>query len=76
MKPCPCNSGLDYAECCEPYITGQKNAPTAEALMRSRYTAYVVHAIDYIINTCHEEGENIDYKQTRSNGVKSPIGWA
>ena len=54
---CPCDSGLSYAECCEPYITGIKDAPTAEALMRSRYTAYVVHAIDYIINTCLEKNK-------------------
>ena len=52
---CPCGSGLTYADCCEPYITGAKAAPTAEALMRSRYTAYAVHAIDYIIDTCLEE---------------------
>ena len=41
MKNCACLSGLPYSECCEPYITGAKNPPTAEALMRSRYTAYV-----------------------------------
>jgi SEC-C motif-containing protein len=44
-----------YKDCCKPYIKGKKNAPTPEALMRSRYTAYVVHAIDYIIDTCHED---------------------
>jgi len=53
-KNCPCGSGVEYADCCEPYITGAKNAPTAEALMRSRYSAYVKHAIDYIIGTCIE----------------------
>jgi SEC-C motif-containing protein len=52
---CPCGSGFDYGDCCEPYITGEKNAPTAEELMRSRYTAYVVHAIDYIMETFHED---------------------
>jgi SEC-C motif-containing protein len=33
--------------------------------MRSRYTAYAVHAIDYIINTSLDENERIDYKQTK-----------
>jgi SEC-C motif-containing protein len=35
--------------------------------MRSRYSAYVVHAVDYIIDTCHkEEGKaDIDYKSTK-----------
>ena len=72
MELCACGSGLNYAECCEPYISGQKNAPTAEALMRSRYTAYVVHAIDYIITTCLDEGKDrIDHKQTKEWSEKS-----
>jgi SEC-C motif-containing protein len=66
MKNCPCGSGRPYTECCEPYILGKAKAPTAEALMRSRYSAYVEHAIDYIINTCvHREEDKIDYKSTR-----------
>ena len=72
MKTCPCNSGINYGECCEPYITGAKNAPTAEGLMRSRYTAYVEHAIDYIIETCvYDEKEKIDVRQTRNWSEKS-----
>jgi len=66
MKNCPCGSGRPYADCCELYITGKAKAPTAEALMRSRYSAYVEHAIDYIIDTCIHRGEDdIDYKSTR-----------
>jgi SEC-C motif domain protein len=55
---CPCGSGKKYSECCEPVIKGTKKAATAEALMRARYTAYVVHEIDFIINSC-QEGEGI-----------------
>ena len=56
---CPCGSGKKYAECCEPVIKGTSLAPTAEALMRARYTAYVKHEIDFIIDTCeHAEGIN------------------
>jgi SEC-C motif-containing protein len=67
MKNCPCGSGLSYAECCEPYIKGALKPPTAEALMRSRYSAYVEHAIDYLIETCvRREGKKaVDVKQTR-----------
>ncbi|MDR2793256.1 MAG: YchJ family protein [Treponema sp.] len=69
---CPCGSGKDYAACCEPYITGARNPPTAESLMRSRYSAYAVHAIDYIINTCVKKGEqDIDFKQTKDWSEKS-----
>ena len=72
MKQCPCGSGLAYAECCEPYITGIRNAPTAEALMRSRYSAYAEHAIDYIVETCTlEEKDKIDVTQTRNWSEKS-----
>ena len=66
MKNCPCGSGREYSACCEPYIRGKAKAPTAEALMRSRYTAYAEHEIDYIIKTCEDRGKkNIDYKSTR-----------
>jgi SEC-C motif-containing protein len=72
MKPCPCGSGREYGECCEPYISGLRNAPTAEALMRSRYSAYVEHEIDYIVKTCAEdEQERIDIEQTKSWSERS-----
>jgi len=72
MKPCPCGSGLAYEECCEPYIKGLKAAPTAEALMRSRYTAYVEHAIDYIVDTCSpDEKDKIDVQQTKNWSERS-----
>jgi SEC-C motif-containing protein len=50
---CPCGSQLRYTACCEVFITGKstgkKPAPTPEALMRSRYSAYVQQAYDYIL---------------------------
>jgi SEC-C motif-containing protein len=52
MEPilCPCTSQKKYVDCCKPYLTG-KPAPTAEALMRSRYTAYTQGMIDYLSET-------------------------
>jgi len=47
---CPCGSQLPDSQCCSRYIAGEI-APTAEALMRSRYTAYVRQAVDYLIAT-------------------------
>ena len=38
-------------DCCEPFVSGKAKAPTAEALMRSRFAAYVVGAIDYLVAT-------------------------
>ncbi|MDR1318646.1 MAG: YchJ family protein [Treponema sp.] len=72
MKACPCGSGRAISDCCGPYITGKSKAPTAEALMRSRYSAYVEHAVDYIIKTCiHDVKDDVDIKQTRDWSEKS-----
>ncbi|MDP6109524.1 MAG: YchJ family metal-binding protein, partial [Rhodospirillales bacterium] len=54
MSKCPCKSGLAYDDCCGPYIAG-KAAPTAEALMRSRYTAHVEDNHAYLIETVAPE---------------------
>ena len=65
---CPCGSGKTYDECCGPIISGSVLAATAEALMRSRYSAYVKHEIDHIARTClpnEEEGTEIDLEETR-----------
>lgn len=53
MENCPCTPNKKYDECCGPYLKGTANAPTAEALMRSRYTAYTLDDYDYVIRTCH-----------------------
>ncbi len=50
MNECPCGSNLSFEKCCGPIIDGEP-APTAQALMRSRYTAYVVGALDHVANT-------------------------
>lgn len=52
---CPCCSGKTYPLCCEPYHLWQKNAETAEILMRSRYSAYALHNAEYLIKTWHPE---------------------
>jgi SEC-C motif-containing protein len=66
MENCPCGSGIDYNECCKPLIHDDKPAPTAEALLRSRYTAYTEADVDYIINTTHPDYRaQIDPNSTR-----------
>jgi SEC-C motif-containing protein len=67
---CPCGSGKSYSQCCEPIILGSAPAQTAEALMRSRYTAYAKSAIDHIINSCVKD-ENIDEQSTRDWSEKA-----
>jgi SEC-C motif domain protein len=48
---CPCGSGAAYDQCCGRYLAGPAAAPTAEALMRSRYTAYTRDDRGYIART-------------------------
>ena len=48
---CPCGSTMLYADCCSVFISGTKEAPTPEALMRSRFTAYTLADINYIMRT-------------------------
>jgi SEC-C motif-containing protein len=48
---CPCGSGHAFEACCAPILDGRAAAPTAEALMRSRYSAFVRGAIDHLLLT-------------------------
>jgi SEC-C motif-containing protein len=48
---CYCGSGKSFESCCAPYINGVQKAPTAVALMKSRYSAYVTHQADYLLAT-------------------------
>ena len=63
---CPCGSGLEATKCCKPYVSGEAVAPTAEALMRSRYSAYVFKEIGYLHDTLAPEAqEDHDEKSVR-----------
>lgn len=48
---CPCGSKNTYDTCCGKFHISDEVAPTAEALMRSRYSAFVKHEIDYLKQT-------------------------
>jgi SEC-C motif-containing protein len=50
---CPCLSGSPYGECCAPYHRGEALAPTAERLMRSRYSAFAVGDAAYLLTSWH-----------------------
>lgn len=49
---CPCGSGDVFAACCGPVLAGAP-APTAERLMRSRYTAFSLRDVDHLLATWH-----------------------
>ena len=50
---CPCGQPFTYTNCCEPYLNLTKIAPSPLALMRSRYTAYVLENEAYLLATWH-----------------------
>ena len=67
METCPCGSGNAYAQCCEPVITGETPANTAEQLMRARYTAYTMAATDFIFDCTHpDHRDGYDHAGTQS----------
>lgn len=53
VADCWCGRPVPAAECCGRYLDGDVPAPTAEALMRSRYSAYVLRAEPYLLATWH-----------------------
>lgn len=50
-SPCPCGSEKPYKTCCGTFHSGKETAPTAEVLMRSRYSAFAKQEITYLKET-------------------------
>ncbi|SCG37510.1 YchJ family protein [Micromonospora humi] len=50
---CPCGSGRPYEDCCAPVHRGAATAATAEALMRSRFSAFALGDADYLRHSWH-----------------------
>ena len=53
VRRCPCGTGLSYADCCGRLHEGTTTAGSAEQLMRSRYSAFVVGDAGYLLATWH-----------------------
>lgn len=51
--PCPCGSGQSYVECCGRHHRGEASPPTAEALMRARFSAFALGDADFLRRTWH-----------------------
>ncbi|NJC71303.1 YchJ family protein [Planosporangium thailandense] len=52
-SPCPCGLGQPYGDCCGRFHHGPTGAPTAELLMRSRFSAFAVEDAAYLLSTWH-----------------------
>ena len=73
-SPCPCGSTQNYAQCCEVFLSGIKAAPTAEKLMRSRYTAYAMGRLDYIERTMSGPALG-KFKQHQPEEMAQNLSW-
>ncbi|WP_348676544.1 YchJ family protein [uncultured Limnobacter sp.] len=69
IQPCPCGNGV-YQACCQPFHLHTGLAPTAEALMRSRYSAYALGLSDYVLSTWHisTRPKQLDLQQELAQG--------
>ena len=67
---CPCGSNLPYAACCLPILENQHRAETAEALMRSRYTAFVQKHEKHILASWH-----LKNRPEKLNFDDFPVAW-
>ena len=74
-KNCLCGRDETYSLCCQPYHDGLKNPATAENLMRSRFTAYVMQNEPYLLNTwvVSKRPKNIDFSQDDSMWTKLEV---
>ena len=52
LTVCPCGSQSHYTDCCKPFHAGKK-VPSPQALMRSRFTAFVMKLEDYLWASWH-----------------------
>lgn len=67
-QSCPCGSALEYSVCCQRYLSGEHVAPNPSHLMRSRYSAFVLKQVDYLINTWHSSCQAAGFRQDIENG--------
>lgn len=63
---CPCGTDLRFEYCCQPILSGRAAPDTAVALMRSRYTAFVLDDAEYLAHSWHSS--------TRPSEVTAPAG--
>ncbi|NVK18793.1 MAG: YchJ family protein [Methylocystaceae bacterium] len=73
MSLCPCGSRQEYAVCCEPFHQGAA-APTAEKLMRSRYSAFEKGEMQYLEDTLIEEAR-VDYDAAETDTWAKSAIW-
>ena len=72
---CSCGSGAPLASCCGPFHQGLAKAQTAEQLMRSRYSAYALGEIEYLIGTHPEPQTPLQKRRRELRANSRQIRW-
>lgn len=70
---CYCCSGKEFEDCCQPFIENLAKPATAEELMRSRYSAYAVCAVEYLIKTTHPTTRKLHNAETIESWARSNV---
>jgi SEC-C motif-containing protein len=70
MTACPCGSTREYDACCGPLLARESKATTAEALMRSRYTAFTKGDVDYLEQTLRPDTRDDFDRESVSDWAK------
>lgn len=70
---CPCGSGAFYIDCCQRFWATQQKPNTAEQLMRSRYTAFVLQKAQYLVDTHHPDFRSQDELKSLKKSFKGMV---
>jgi len=74
MTQCPCGSAREYDACCGPFIEGRDFPPTAETLMRARYSAHTKGIYDYLQASTHPAArDEVDWSELEK--WSSSVNW-
>ncbi|MDI9849336.1 YchJ family protein [Rhodoblastus sp. 17X3] len=77
-QTCPCRAlaqdKLAFADCCGPYLARTKFPPTAEALMRSRYSAFAQGDVDYLFDTLADD-QRTDFDRAATSDWAKKSEW-
>lgn len=71
---CPCGSGFSFSACCEPIISGKKDAVTAQELMQSRYVAFTRANGDYLMRSHSSKTRPVKERKNIEKWAKS-VTW-
>ena len=71
---CPCQSGKTFGECCGPILSGAAKAPTAEALMRARYSSYVTGDVLFLKKSATAEVQR-EFDERSSRAWSKAATW-